>query len=139
MFDSRNPDDVRAMTSRELRLLGQARAAALNSSQRQARQMSSKQPDRSQDGTQNNESPPSTHGYQVNDWVKLRNHARLKFQLRWKGPYIIREIGPHGTYYLMKPDGTFLSNPANQVDLRPWLSIQMIYSQGVKKKRGEYC
>jgi hypothetical protein len=119
VFDLRNANDVAAVTSRELRLLGQARAAALVNSQRQARQMS------------DSRGPPSpTPTYSVNDWVKLRNPKPLKFESDWIGPYMIREIGPHGSYFLMKPDGTFLPLPVNQVNLRPWLSISIIYAKG---------
>ena len=36
-----------------------------------------------------------------------------KFAPKWEGSYIIREAHDSGYYYLMKEDGTFLTDPIN--------------------------
>ena len=40
-----------------------------------------------------------------------------KFAPKWEGPYIIKEAHDSGYYYLVKEDGTALTDPIN----RKWL------------------
>jgi hypothetical protein len=67
--------------------------------------------------------PPdaTSHYFKVNDWVKVKNHRRNKFEFDWKGPYYVVSLGHPGTYRLMEPSGRRLPSVVNQADLAPWL------------------
>ncbi len=60
------------------------------------------------------------HYFALNDWVKLKHHAKTKFEFKWKGPYYVVRLGNPGVYYLMEPSGRMLDAPVNQRDLAPW-------------------
>ena len=52
----------------------------------------------------------------------MRNHGQSKFEQRWKGPFVIADVGFPGTYWLMQMDGRRLDNTVNQAELAPWLA-----------------
>ncbi|KAH9274702.1 hypothetical protein BASA83_002899 [Batrachochytrium salamandrivorans] len=54
--------------------------------------------------------------------VKLKHHAKTKFQFDWKGPYHIVDVGFPGTYWLMDPQGRRFDSTVNERDLAPWLT-----------------
>ena len=45
--------------------------------------------------------------------VKMNLPGPSKFAPKWEGPYIIREAHDSSYYYLMKEDGSFLTDPIN--------------------------
>jgi transposase InsO family protein len=93
--------------------LGQARAAAWKRSETQAELMKRRNVINDNVGD---------HYFGLNDWVKLKNFgAQSKFQFTWKGPYLIRKLGPPNVYYLNDPSGKHLNHPYNEADLAPWL------------------
>ncbi|KAH6561474.1 hypothetical protein BASA62_009801 [Batrachochytrium salamandrivorans] len=76
--------------------LGYARAAAYHRSKAQAEAMRRR----------HNLDPNSEdYHYEIGDMVKLKHHAKTKFQFDWKGPYHIVDVGFPGTYWLMDPQG----------------------------------
>ena len=102
-------------TLRELDSLGQSRAAAYLRSVEKAAKMR-------QRGVP--EDTAINHFFEIGDMVKLKRHAKSKFEFRWKGPYHIVGLGHAGVYSLMAPDGRQLDTPVDQRDL---LSI-LIYN-----------
>ena len=58
--------------------------------------------------------------FKLDDWVKLKNFRKEKFQFTWKGPFIIHGYGYYPTYWLRTPDGQILKNLVNQTNLAPW-------------------
>jgi hypothetical protein len=104
---SKSSSDVEMQTHRELTRLGQYRALALKQSQNHAAEYA-----------KTNGSKEKT--FVVGEYVSLKNFAKMKFQFRRTGPFIVDRIGPHNTYYLMQPNGELLSNPYNGRDLEPW-------------------
>jgi len=110
-FDVNNELDVAALTARELARLGQNRAAALQRLRLQAAHMKSRY-----DQTL----PNAVLEYKIGDMVKLRNHRQCKFQFPWTGPYSIVDVGPNGTFYLMKPSGERLDYLVNMDHIAPY-------------------
>ena len=104
---SNSEEDVAMQTHRELTRLGQHRALSLKQSQDYAREYA-----------KTNVTNEQT--FVVGEFVKLKNFTKMKFQFRWHGPFIVDRIGPHNTYYLMKPNGDLLTHPYNGRDLLPW-------------------
>lgn len=100
-------------TARTLDELGQVRAAAYHRTLAQAEKMKKNvvvDPD------------APTHYFQIGDWVKMKHHSKLKFEFKWKGPYVVVKLGHPGTYRLMEPGGRWLDAAVNQRDLAPWLA-----------------
>jgi hypothetical protein len=58
--------------------------------------------------------------FKLDDWVKIKNHQKLKFQYSWKGPYIVHGFGYSPTYWLRDPNGKFLKSLVNQSNMAPW-------------------
>jgi hypothetical protein len=58
--------------------------------------------------------------FKPDDWVKLKNFGKTKFQFTWKGPYIVHSYGYFPTYWLRTPNGEILANLVNQSNLAPW-------------------
>lgn len=104
-------DETLGFMARELRELGQDRAASYFRSVRQAERMAA---------AGGEEAPEARHFFDVGDMVKLKHHAANKFEFKWKGPYHIVRLGTPGVYYLMEPTGRQLDTPVNQKDLAPW-------------------
>jgi transposase InsO family protein len=52
--------------------------------------------------------------FEINDWVKMKNFGKKKFQFSWKGPFVIVGFGYPGTYWLQKPNGERLPALINQ-------------------------
>ena len=104
-----------AFQSRELELLGHARASAFHRSQQQALQMSSRY----------NETRKTKAGvFKVGDLVK-RKIQRLpgmmiaKLAEKWEGPFEIGAIGVHDAYYI-KRNNVFEPHPVNANHLAFW-------------------
>ena len=117
-------------TIRELANLGQDRASAYLQSVQQAKKIAQ-------------EIPPDedSHFFTVGDMVKMKHHAKSKFEYSWKGPYHIVALGHPGTYFLIKPDGQRLDSTVNQRDLAPWLATtkdneEYAYMGSSKRKEG---
>jgi transposase InsO family protein len=103
------PEDISLRTSHELIRLGQHRYEALKRSQAQAAEYVA---------AQDPASPVIT--FEIGQYVKLKNFTKKKFEYIWKGPFIVNSIGPHNTYFLMKPNGELMKNPYNGVHLAPY-------------------
>ena len=58
--------------------------------------------------------------FKLDDWVKIKNHQKQKFQFSWKGPYIVHGYGYFPTYWLRGPNGKFLKSLVNQANMAPW-------------------
>ncbi|KAH6601591.1 hypothetical protein BASA50_001449 [Batrachochytrium salamandrivorans] len=127
-------DDVELMeeaaekTARGFDELGYARAAAYHRSKAQAEAMRRR----------HNLDPNSEdYHYEIGDMVKLKHHAKTKFQFDWKGPYHIVYVGFPGTYWLMDPQGRRFDSTVNERDLAPWLtqtdSNQEYFYDGTKR------
>ena len=58
--------------------------------------------------------------FKLDDWVKIKNHQKLKFQYSWKGPYIVHGFGYFPTYWLSYPNGKFVKSLLNQSNMAPW-------------------
>jgi hypothetical protein len=105
--------------------LGQHRAAAYFKTRKQYEELLK------------NQQNLKTHYFDLGDWVKIKNHARAKFEFRWKGPYIIANLGPPGVYYLKDMNGNDLQSPWNQSNMAPWLANtkdnQNFYYDGTQK------
>lgn len=100
------------LTARSLEDLGDARGAAYQRSVAQAEVMRRR----------NNWDPASDDYYfEIGDWVKLKHHAKTKFEFSWKGPYIIQNVGHPGTYWLLDPSGDRLQSTVSESYLAPWL------------------
>jgi hypothetical protein len=95
-YDLTDSVDAAAYSARQLEILGQNRAAALQRLRVQAARMK-----------QNYDRKVGVleHAYQVGDVVKLINHSRTRFKFRYLGPFYIADHGPNGTYFLIRPDG----------------------------------
>jgi len=116
-------------TADRLEELGQTRAAAYKRSLLQAQKM--KERDTNNTG--------QDYYFEVGDLVKMKHFGQIKFEFQWKGPYMVRELGFPGTYWLIRPDGEMLDSTVNQIHLAPWLSetqdnISYFYDG---RKRGE--
>ena len=59
--------------------------------------------------------------FSIGDMVKLKHHARTKFEFDWLGPYHVVDVGFPGTCWLMTPDGRRLDSTTAERDLAPWL------------------
>ena len=97
--------------ARELESLGAHRAAAHERSRQQAQRMMNRGPQNRVD-----------HYFQIDDWVKMKNHQATKFAFSWKGPYTVVSLGPPGTYRLRNSRGDLLPSLVNQSELAPWLT-----------------
>ena len=95
-YDLGNPEDVALRSSQELALLGQNRAAALQRLKSQATRMKLYYDEKL--GVKES-------SFEIGDVVKMRNHHKTKFKLKFLGPYYIVDKGPNGTFYLQRPDG----------------------------------
>ena len=56
----------------------------------------------------------------LDDWVKLKNYQKKKFEFSWIGPFIVHGYGYFPTYWLTKPNGELLKSLVNQANLAPW-------------------
>jgi hypothetical protein len=92
-------------TNRELQDLGVARGQAFIRTQAQRESLNTNTKD---------------FYFQLDDWVKIKNHGKLKFQFSWKGPFIVHGYGYYPTYWLRKPNGEFLKSVINQANMAPW-------------------
>ena len=100
------------LVARDFEELGDARAAAYTRSKAQAEAMRKR----------NNWNPDSDDDYfKIGDMVKLKHHSKVKFEVDWKGPYHVVDVGHPGTYWLMEPSGRRLDCTMNERDLAPWL------------------
>jgi transposase InsO family protein len=100
-------------TARTLEELGQARAASYFKSKEQAGRM---------ERYYNLKKNVISGAYEINDWVKMKNFGKTKFEFDWKGPYTIVGYGiAPETYYLMDSRGQRLDNVVAQDNLAPWL------------------
>jgi hypothetical protein len=118
-FDFSDKSDRTAFTMRELTLLGQARAAALFNSNKQARQMAERH-----DLAKN----VKEKSFKIGEFVKLvkrrlPNQIVGKFEPAWEGPFIIEEIGPNDSYRLKKPNGDLLKHPVNFNHISPYKNV----------------
>jgi hypothetical protein len=76
--------------------------------------------------------------FKIGDWVKYRHHDKQKFEYRWKGPYVIADVGFPGTYWIMSPDGRRFDATVPETDLRPWLSSTTdVFYDGTRRSRPE--
>ena len=92
--------------------IGMDRAAAWERGEAQAERMRTRNP--------TTEGSTETHHFKVGEWVKMKHHARTKFEFDWKGPYFVVELGHPRTYRLMTPAGRRLESQVNENDLAPW-------------------
>jgi hypothetical protein len=58
--------------------------------------------------------------FQMDDWVKIKNFRKKKFEFTWKGPFIVHSFGYFPTYWLKTPNGEILKNLVNQANMAPW-------------------
>jgi hypothetical protein len=121
LFDFQSNDERVSYTTRELSLLGHARAAAFIRSQTQQKKMAEKHDESSK---------VTNQGFEVGEFVK-RIVNRLPSQFRkgkldqvWEGPFIIDRVGPHDSYYLRRPDGQVEEHPVNFNHLEPYVNSQ---------------
>ena len=56
----------------------------------------------------------------MDDWVKIKNFGKKKFEFTWKGPFIVHSFGYFPTYWLKTPNGEILKNLVNQANMAPW-------------------
>lgn len=99
-------------TAERLENLGQFRAAAYHRSLLQAQKMKERDVNANQED----------YFFEIGQMVKLKHFGKTKFEFSWRGPYIIRDLGFPGTYWLMRPDGSMLDSTVSQTHLAPWLS-----------------
>ena len=118
---STSESDVSLQTTRELTRLGQHRALALKRSQKNAQAYAKNSGDH--------------RTFKIGEFVKLKNHTKLKLQFKWKGPFIIYGIGPHNTYYLKRADGSELKNPQNGLSLAPWVSLKELETSNTELEK----
>jgi hypothetical protein len=122
LFDFSQDGDRLSYTTRELTLLGHARAAAFLRTQRQARAMA----------TRHDASPQVRAApFQLGEFVKRRTkrlptQMKSKFAQVWEGPFIIDSVGPHDSYRLKRPDGTLEPHPVNANHLAPYVTVRRI-------------
>jgi hypothetical protein len=90
----------RLSTAERLEELGQSRAAAYHRSLVQAQKMKEK----------DSNSENGDFYFDIGDMVKIKHFGKTKFEFSWRGPYVVREFGVPGTYWLMRPDGTMLDS-----------------------------
>jgi transposase InsO family protein len=109
LFDFDDEDERNEFTIRELEKLGQARAASYFRSVKQASKMVERQK-KNQDVIQDVFLPGT--------YVKKRNYVKGSLDYAWNGPYIVTEVLPNSLYRLMKIDGTSMTPPVHQDDLR---------------------
>jgi hypothetical protein len=101
--------EINARTFEEL---GYDRAAAYHRSEAQATRM---------ERYYNKKKNAWSSYYKINDWVKLKNLGKTKFEFVWKGPYVIVGLGiTPDTYYLMDMQGRRLDGSVAQDNLAPW-------------------
>ena len=101
--------EINARTFEEL---GSDRAAAYHRSEAQATRM---------ERYYNQKKHASSSYYKIQDWVKLKNFGKTKFEFNWKGPYVVVGFGiTPDTYYLMDMQGRRLDGAVAQDNLAPW-------------------
>jgi hypothetical protein len=123
-FNFETMEDRDVFTMRELTLLGQARAAAMFRSNRQAQQMSEQH---------DAQRKVQANRFVIGEYVKklkspLPSQHISKFNMRWDGPFIIDSVGPNDSYRLMTPRGEPLPHPVNANHLAPYKNIQDLFS-----------
>jgi transposase InsO family protein len=116
VFDITQEEERLDATTRELTLLGQARAAAFLRSQKQAREMAARH-----DKSPLVQDRPFVVGEFVKRMVKrLPNQLTRKLEPVWQGPFIIDGIGPHDSYRLKALNGELEKHPVNRNHLEPY-------------------
>jgi hypothetical protein len=95
--------------------LAERRGRAYDRTMEQAEQMARRKPmieeDLSNDG----------YFYKINDWVKVKNMHKNKFEFKWIGPYYVLKLGNHPrSYYLMDPKGRPMDHPVSEKNIAPW-------------------
>ena len=58
--------------------------------------------------------------FELDDWAKIKDYHKTKFQFHWKGPYIVHGFGYFLTYWLRTPKGDIIKNLVNQSNMAPW-------------------
>jgi hypothetical protein len=58
--------------------------------------------------------------FDLDDWVKIKDYHKTKFQFHWKGPYNIHGFRYFPTYWLRETKGEVLKTLINQANLAPW-------------------
>jgi len=96
---------VEGWTNRELEDLGVARGEAYLRTQATKENLNAKADD---------------FYFKQDDWVKIKNFRKKKFQFSWKGPYIVHGYGYFPTYWLRNTRGEFLKSVVNQANMAPW-------------------
>jgi hypothetical protein len=43
-----------------------------------------------------------------------------KFEPKWEGPFVIKEVYSSGAYQIISPDGTYSPSPVNGKFLKPY-------------------
>jgi transposase InsO family protein len=92
--------------------LGQTRAAAYTRTEDQRKQMMMR----------NENADGEEFAFKIGEWVKIRNHTKLKFESNWKGPYHVVDFGFPGSYWLMDSNGRRLDSTTNESDIASWLT-----------------
>jgi hypothetical protein len=96
---------VEGWTNRELEDLGADRGQAYLRTQASKSKMNAKSDD---------------FYFKIDDWVKIKNYQKLKFQFTWKGPYVVHGYGHFPTYWLRDMKGEFIKSVVNQANMAPW-------------------
>ena len=111
--DLEKMEEREEFTARTFEDLGYARASAYHKSKAQALRMK-----KYYDNTKKTD---GSH-YDLNDWVKIKNFGKTKFEFNWKGPYYVVGYGiAPCTYYLMDSNGKRLDSTVTQDNMAPWL------------------
>lgn len=106
-------EERQELTARTFEELGDARTAAYHRGQAQATRMSC---------YYDKINKTKSGRFDLNDWVKLRNMGKTKFEFKWKGPYLVVGFGfAPDTYHLMDMDGRRSDTAVSQDLLSPWL------------------
>lgn len=58
--------------------------------------------------------------FKLDDWVKIKNYQKKKFEFSWIGPFIVHGYGYFPTYWLRNPNGELLKSLVNQANMAPW-------------------
>jgi hypothetical protein len=110
-------EDVELRRQHLLTDLAERRGQAYDRSMRQAERMAAR------DTREPEDEVVEGYHYQVNDWVKLKNMERNKFEFRWIGPYHIQRLGNHPrSYYVQDGRGQIRPHPVAETNLAPWLA-----------------
>jgi hypothetical protein len=110
-------DDVEIRRRELLDGLSESRGRAYERSLDQANRMAARDPMSKED------SATDGYYYKINDWVKVKNMARSKFEFKWIGPFHIQRLGNHPrTYYLMDFKGKSMPHPVSEKNIAPWLA-----------------